>query len=211
MNGHRNISGFRFSFRNPTRLAAGFDFWSSRWHDTIEPVVPPAETITRFAVRLHAENFRIWHLEDRVRRTDLSATERVDLKTAIDRRNQARCEWIENIDCSILEKLSAMRVTPPADAAWHTESPGQVLDRLSVLSLRLYHLKAEVLREDAPAAHRQACAEKLEEALDLRNAVLRGAETYFRELSEGRRTFPVARSLKMYNDPATNPELRNGG
>ena len=148
-------------------------------------------------------NFDLWHEEDVARREDLSLERMRDAKRTIDRCNQARNDAVEQMDAWFLGQL------PPAnpDSPLHSETPGMIIDRLSILSLKVYHMRLEAGRESATAAHRRTCADRCAILAEQ----LRDLEECFQELlavlERGTRRFKLYRQLKMYNDASLNPQL----
>jgi len=175
--------------------------WTAKWHEAPTPplVTPPWEYI----VRNHRMNFDLWHEEDMARRDDLGAERVREAKRTIDRCNQSRNDAIEQLDAWLLSQL------PPAPRAspQHSETPGMIIDRLSILSLKVYHMRIEATRESASEAHRARCREKYaileKQALDLKSCLA----TLLAELGSGTRHFKLYRQLKMYNDATLNPQL----
>ena len=104
-----------------------------------------------------------------------------------------------------------MRASSLAADAWqNSESAGSIVDRLSILSLKIFHMRAEAMRDGATDAHRAACAEKLAR-LELQRADLsRCLDTLLARAAEGRAFWRVYRQFKMYNDAALNPYLYGG-
>ena len=148
-------------------------------------------------------NFDLWHEEDIARRDDLGFERVREAKRAIDRFNQARNDAIESMDAWFAGQL------PPASASapLHSETPGMILDRLSILSLKIHHMRIEANRESAAGEQRRLCGEKcriLEEQLDDLKTCL---DLLLQELQMGRRRFKQYRQFKMYNDLALNPQL----
>ncbi|MDE6807974.1 MAG: DUF4254 domain-containing protein, partial [Prevotella sp.] len=98
-------------------------------------------------------------------------------------------------------------VTPLPDARLNTESPAWAIDRLSILALKIWHMKEQVDREDATAEHRQRCKDKLdvlsEQQVDLSTAI----DQLLEDIEQGRKYMKVYRQMKMYNDASTNPVL----
>ncbi|MBD5347493.1 MAG: DUF4254 domain-containing protein [Bacteroides sp.] len=146
-----------------------------------------------------------WHLEDIIRDPEIDPVGALALKRRIDRSNQVRTDMVEDLD-TYFRSLYA-EVTPGAGATINTESPAWALDRLSILALKIYHMKAEAERGDATGEHRDRCAAKLavleEQRADLTTAI----ETLLDDIAAGRKYMKVYRQMKMYNDPATNPVL----
>jgi hypothetical protein len=96
----------------------------------------------------------------------------------------------------------------PASAAdLHSESPGLIVDRLSILSLKIFHTREEAERADAPEGHRERNSERLA-ILEEQRADLAGClEALWQETLAGTRRFKLYRQLKMYNDPSLNPAI----
>ena len=146
-----------------------------------------------------------WHLEDIIRREDIDPVEALKLKRRIDASNQHRTDVVEYIDSYFLEKFK--EVTPAADASLNTESPAWAIDRLSILALKIYHMQAEVSRSDASQAHRQACQGKLDILLEQRKDLSQAIDSLLEDIAQGHKYMKAYRQMKMYNDPALNPQL----
>ena len=146
-----------------------------------------------------------WHLEDIIRDPNIDPVEALKLKRRIDKSNQDRTDMVEELD-SYFRKLYADVATRP-DATINTESPAWALDRLSILALKIYHMKAEVDRSDATEQHRELCRHKLEILNEQRQDLIEAIQTLLNDIAEGRKYMKVYRQMKMYNDPATNPVL----
>jgi hypothetical protein len=175
--------------------------WTVRWHE--KPTTPEGDLPLAIVGQNHWVNFSLWHEEDVARRDDLGDDHVRRAKRNIDRCNQARNDAIERLDNWFLSQL------PPArpDSLLHSETPGMIVDRLSILNLKVYHMRIEATRESATEEHRRKCAEKcavLEEQLaDLKNCL----EELLAQLQSGARRFKIYRQLKMYNDASLNPQL----
>lgn len=155
----------------------------------------------------HRANYDLWHAEDAARAP--SATDRaiVAAKRLIDSTNQRRNDLTEQIDELLLASLPA---DPARDQSpLHSETPGLIIDRLSILSLKLYHTREEIGRLDAPKGH----AERNRGRLAILQAQREDLSTCLNQLWQavlhGERRFKLYRQLKMYNDPALNPALYN--
>ena len=153
----------------------------------------------------HRCNHLLWDEEDRARRTDVPDASIAANKRAIDRYNQQRNDAIERIDEALLARLAG--VTPAADAWHNSETAGAMIDRLSILSLKIHHMRLQTLREDASAEHVAACREKLARLAMQREDLARCLDTLLARAAEGRAFWRVYRQFKMYNDPALNPYL----
>ncbi|WP_304953922.1 DUF4254 domain-containing protein [uncultured Alistipes sp.] len=146
-----------------------------------------------------------WHLEDIIRNPEIDPAEALAIKRRIDRSNQERTDMVEYIDSWLLEKYKETAVAP--DARLNTETPAWAIDRLSILALKIYHMKQETLRTDVGDAHRAACRAKLE-VLETQQADLSQAiEELLEDIEAGRKYMKTYKQMKMYNDPALNPVL----
>ena len=156
----------------------------------------------------HLTNIRLWHEEDEARRPDVGDEVIAGVKRRIDALNQRRNDLIEAIDESMAAVLERHAVDPDSDCRLHSETPGAIIDRLSILALKIFHMRQETEREDAAVEHRRVCAERLD-VLERQRSDLAGClESLFEEFLAGRATFRRYRQFKMYNDPETNPALR---
>ena len=148
-----------------------------------------------------------WHFEDIIRDPHIDPIEALALKRRIDRSNQDRTDLVEQIDSYFRQKYSDVNVLP--DARINTESPASAIDRLSILALKIYHMKEQAERTDASDEHRQKCQTKLnvllEQQVDLGTAI----DQLLEDIAAGRKYMKVYRQMKMYNDPSTNPVLYN--
>ena len=148
-----------------------------------------------------------WHFEDIIRDPHIDPIEALALKRRIDRSNQDRTDLVEQIDSYFRQKYSDVNVLP--DARINTESPAWAIDRLSILALKIYHMKEQAERTDASDEHRQKCLTKLnvllEQQVDLGTAI----DQLLEDIAAGRKYMKVYRQMKMYNDPSTNPVLYN--
>lgn len=147
-----------------------------------------------------------WHLEDIIRDPEIDPVAALALKRRIDRSNQVRTDMVEQLD-SYLRDVQYADVKPAADAVINTESPAWALDRLSILALKIWHMKEETERKDASEEHLQKCRAKLDVLVEQRADLTEAIDTLLKDIEEGRKYMKVYRQMKMYNDPATNPVL----
>ena len=149
-----------------------------------------------------------WHLEDIIRDPHINPEEALGLKRRIDRSNQDRTDLVEEID-TYFRRLYA-DVKPSSDARLNTESPAWAVDRLSILALKIYHMKEQVERKDAAEDHKARCQSKLNVLLEQQVDLSMAIDQLLEDIKAGRKYMKVYRQMKMYNDPNTNPILYKG-
>ena len=146
-----------------------------------------------------------WHFEDIIRDPQIDPAEALVLKRRIDKSNQDRTDLVEQIDSYFREVYKDVKVLD--DARINTESPAWAVDRLSILALKIYHMKEQVERPEASEEHKAKCQAKLnvllEQQVDLSTAI----DQLLEDIEAGRKYMKVYRQMKMYNDPSTNPVL----
>lgn len=147
-----------------------------------------------------------WHFEDIIRDPQIEPNAALDLKRKIDASNQERTDLVEYIDSYFLQKYAEVKVHP--NATINTESPAWAIDRLSILALKVYHMKEESERTDASPAHRQACQQKLAVLLEQKKDLSTAIDQLLTDISEGKKYMKVYKQMKMYNDEELNPILR---
>ncbi|MDR3726226.1 MAG: DUF4254 domain-containing protein [Terracidiphilus sp.] len=183
------------------------------WHLTpeeegVSAATSPAADAEWLALvaRQHRANFDLWHIEDEARTPGAADTELAEVKRRVDRTNQLRNDLAETLDRALLGWLEPQGL-PNTKANLNSESPGLIIDRLSILSLKIYHTRAEAERTDAPQGHVERNRERLaileEQRADLASCL--GA--LWQETLAGTRRFKLYRQLKMYNDPSLNPAI----
>ena len=148
-----------------------------------------------------------WHFEDIIRDPHIDPVEALSLKRRIDRSNQDRTDLVEQIDSYFRQKYSDVNVLP--DARLNTESPAWAIDRLSILALKIYHMREQAERADATEEHRQKCQAKLNVLLEQQHDLSLAIDQLLDDIQAGRKYMKVYRQMKMYNDPSTNPVLYN--
>ena len=147
-----------------------------------------------------------WHFEDIIRDPHIDPTEALQLKRRIDRSNQDRTDLVEEIDTYFRKQYSEVKPLP--DARLNTESPAWAVDRLSILALKIYHMKEQVERKDAETAHRDKCAEKLSVLLEQQKDLGLAIDQLLEDIEAGRKYMKVYRQMKMYNDPSTKKKKK---
>lgn len=146
-----------------------------------------------------------WHLEDIIRDPQIDAVDALAIKRRIDKSNQDRTDLVEVVDSYFLEKYSSVK--PQADVTINTETPAWALDRLSILSLKIYHMQQEVLRADVSEDHKSQCQTKLNVLLEQRKDLSLAIDQLLADIESGKKIMKVYKQMKMYNDPSLNPIL----
>ena len=147
-----------------------------------------------------------WHLEDIIRDPEIEALEALEIKRRIDKSNQVRTDMVEFIDSYFLDLFKNVEVS--SDAKINTESPAWAYDRLSILALKIYHMKEEAERTDASESHRTSCNQKLSVLLEQRTDLCTAIDELLEDIANGSKYMKVYKQMKMYNDDNLNPVLR---
>ena len=147
-----------------------------------------------------------WHYEDIIRDPNIDPGEALTLKRKIDASNQDRTDLVEYIDSYFLNKYKGVNITEGAGI--NTESPAWAIDRLSILALKIYHMKEEVDRNDATPEHVEACTKKLNVLLEQRKDLSSAIDELLDDIANGKKYMKVYKQMKMYNDDELNPVLR---
>lgn len=146
-----------------------------------------------------------WHLEDLIRDPQIEPVEALALKRRIDRSNQERTDLVETIDSYFYTKYHEVKVAD--NATINTESPAWAVDRLSILALKIYHMREQAERKDASEEHCKVCRQKLAVLLQQQEDLSTAIDQLLADFEAGCKYMRVYKQMKMYNDPATNPVL----
>ena len=183
------------------------DQLTERWHnDSSKDARSAVNEWLQRVVRQHRANFDLWHIEDEARTPGVTDAELADVKRRIDTTNQLRNDLAEDLDRILLEWL-ASRQLPNPEAPLHSESPGLIIDRLSILALKMYHTGQEARREDAPPGHAERNLSRLAILEEQRADLAQCLDALWRDTLASTRRFKLYRQLKMYNDPTLNPAI----
>jgi hypothetical protein len=193
-------------------ITAQFDH-VALWHLEEPPAdIParPGDGLVELVLRQHLRNFLLWHVEDRARRRDVDDGVITACKREIDGLNQQRNDLMEQVDAWLVEVVAAFEAQRdiPADRLrYNTETLGAALDRLSILSLKIFHMREQTERGDAESSHLERCREKLAVLRAQHDDLARSVLELVDEYAAGLKSPKVYFQCKMYNDPALNPEL----
>ena len=179
---------------------------------------PPApQGVWHWVQANHRFNNLLWAEEDLARRTTVGAAEIAANKRAIDGYNQARNDATERVDellligLNLVDEASARsdspRSTVPAGARLNSETAGAMIDRLSIMALKVHAMRQQTERRDVDEAHRASSGVKLERLQQQRSDLGSCLDALLADAAAGRAYFKVYRQFKMYNDPRFNPAL----
>jgi hypothetical protein len=193
-----------------TAIVALHEDCTKRWHmggSTSGTAAAREENEWLDAVeRQHRANYELWHIEDEARTPGATDAELARVKRRVDETNQRRNDLTEELD-RILETWLEGRGLPRATAPLNSESPGLIVDRLSILALKIYHTREEAARGDAPEGHAERNRERLTILEEQRNDLAGCLDALWYETLSGTRRFKMYRQLKRYNDPSLNPAI----
>ena len=173
------------------------------WHAALPKPTEVTSDLRELVVQQHLANFLLWHAEDRARDPNAGDATMAAVKREIDRVNQRRNDLTEAIDDRLLREVGEQN----GSATLSSETPGMMLDRLSILALKNFHTAEEARRLSATEAHRAANRDRLA-VLEGQAGDLAGClDALFAGISAGKRRFKLYRQMKMYNDPELNPAI----
>jgi hypothetical protein len=182
-----------------------------KWHEDTAfegKLATKYKGIYKMVYKLHLLNYKLWHLEDITRRRDIEDKIIAETKRNIDILNQERNDTIEAIDEWLYQMLILHRASAIDDSLpMNSETPGSIMDRMSVLALKIYHMDEQTRRDDVSTQHIYSCQKKLyilqEQAEDLSTCL----EVLLKDIFDGKKKLKIYRQFKMYNDPKLNPQL----
>jgi len=180
--------------------------WTEEWHVAPTPREEPADFIA-LTREQHRRNFDLWHEEDTARAPEVPDALIASVKRRIDKLNQERNDLIEKLDDALQGWVREKGKGSAADAPWNTETPGSVIDRLSILSLKVFHMREQAQRQEVDRAHRERCTDKLRVLEQQRADLTTALQMLVGDLLAGRKQLKLYRQFKMYNDPSLNPAI----
>jgi hypothetical protein len=179
------------------------------WHK--QKIANPYDGFLRLVCEQHRFNYLLWHEEDIARSPNVGDAKIAEVKRAIDRYNQQRNDGIEKLDDELIAMLRGYDVMPLFGATQNTETPGSAIDRLSILSLRIYHMLEQLDRADATQDHRDKVQNRLAIINEQHHDLSSSLQQLIDDIFAGKKLLKVYRQFKMYNDPSLNPYLYAGG
>ena len=146
-----------------------------------------------------------WHLEDLIRVPTINPVEALQIKRRIDKSNQDRTDMVEKMDDYFLDQFK--HVEPKNTAKINSETPAWLLDRMSILLLKIYHMREQTQRIDVSPDHLAKCHTKLAILLEQKTDMQMAFDQLMEDILYGERRMKVYRQMKMYNDASLNPML----
>jgi hypothetical protein len=153
-------------------------------------------------------NCILWHEEDKARAKSLPDSEIANIKRTIDATNQGRADKVEEIDKYILDYLTQLKIKTSKTTPLNSETPGSIIDRLSILSLKIYHMKEQIKRKDCSREHIEKCKGRLKILLEQKKDLSKCFDDLIKDLLKGKKRLKMYYQFKMYNDPSTNPWMK---
>lgn len=179
-------------------------------HDNVDAIIKNPFSASDFESLLYVKNWIDtvqWHLEDIIRKPEINPAEALLIKRRIDKSNQERTGTVEKIDDYFLDQFKSIAVKPLARI--NSETPAWLVDRMSILMLKIFHMKEQTERKDAGAEHISACNIKLQILMEQKQDMATAFDELIEDIGNGDRKFKVYRQMKMYNDASLNPMLYN--
>jgi hypothetical protein len=177
-----------------------------RWHRQAQPD-NHYRGFLQLVCEEHQNNYLLWHEEDIARDPSVSELQIAAVKRNIDGWNQKRNDGIEQLDDALVDRLLARRTVVLPGAPLNTETPGSVIDRLSILALRIYHMEEQAERPDVDESHRSKAVGRLSVLYEQHRDLARALGELVDDIFSGSKRLKVYRQFKMYNDPALNPRI----
>lgn len=174
------------------------------WPENFKLKYQASNTIYEFIEANHFFNTKLWNEEDLARRQKVSDTEIASNKRAIDKFNQARNDYIEKIDDFIISSIPLLNEMLGKQ---NSETLGAMIDRSSILSLKIFHMFLQTERKDVEVAHINTCSQKLIILNKQRHDLGKCFDELLEDCKNGQRHFKQYKQFKMYNDPNLNPQM----
>lgn len=180
--------------------------YTCQWHEDIN-AARPSDKFDALLVDQHKQNFDLWHEEDKAREPGVNDATIAQVKRNIDKLNQTRNDMITQIDELLAD--STFIKNSNDELPWNSETIGSIIDRLSIASLKLFHMQEQVEREDASEEHKANSASKVAQLTVQRQDLCTALQIFYEEVLNGKMQNKLYRQFKMYNDPTLNPKIYN--
>ncbi len=188
------------------RLIEWFTDLTELWHDTA-PIKPnDIESPHGLTQWLHYKNFVIWHLEETVRNEEVSDSKILENERRIDAHNLKRLQAIEQMDIWIDNVLTSAGISPDEQAELNSETPGSIIDRLSILTLKIFHMQSHLEDDEITPEHQNALRVRLHVLEEQRTDVANALDKLMLDLRQAKKRHKVYRQFKIYNDPSFSHE-----
>ena len=188
-----------------TRLVEWFSDLTALCHDAA-PIKPnDIESPKGLTQWIHYKNYIVWHLEEYVRKDEATESEILEAEKTIDMHSLKRLAAIEQIDIWLDNVLKSAGISLGGDAPVNSETPGSIIDRLSIITLKIFHIREHLEADDL--------SQKTRRNLDIRLSVLqeqyadlaRALDILLLDLRQAKKRHKVYRQFKIYNDPSFQP------
>jgi hypothetical protein len=193
-----------------TEICIQQDKFTSSWHSDPENLLTDGSTLMIRVIEQHRFNFDLWHEEDKAREPGADNATIAGVKGRIDSLNQKRNDMVTVID----EYLDDRYFSPldnslnrNSDIPWNSETIGSIIDRLSIASLKNYHMHEQTERPDVDATHIASCTLKFERLVEQQNDLALALQCFIDDIFVGKKQNKLYRQFKMYNDPTLNPKI----
>jgi cell division protein FtsB len=188
-------------------IGSTFNELTDKWHKEKAIEMLPTQDIHVLLERLHFFNFSLWHEEDEARRTDVTDSLIAQVKRNIDKFNQNRNDTIQRIDELLYHLLTASNFNLNGGGL-NSETPGSMVDRNSIMSLKVFHMNEIATDPKEKEDLRVQCAKKVLKLREQQNDLESCVKNLLADIASGQRHFKVYFQFKMYNDPNLNPALK---
>jgi hypothetical protein len=176
------------------------------WHGEPEKYDSLRIDVNPVALELAWRNYLLWHEEDKARRLDVDDSAIATVKRSIDKLNQQRNDLIEKLDEAIFAEITQAPSATTTETI-NSETPGSIVDRISIMSLKVYHMDEDSRRSDIDEDHRQRSLHRLSVLKLQRNDLCTALGELLADYVAGKKTMKLYKQFKMYNDPTLNPEM----
>jgi Protein of unknown function (DUF4254) len=177
-------------------------------HDNVDTPINNPYPAGSFNALLYGKNWIDtvqWHLEDIIRVPTIDPVEALQIKRRIDKSNQERTDMVEKLDDYFLDQFKNVKAQPGTRI--NSETPAWLLDRMSILMLKIFHMKEQTERNDVASEHVKSTNAKLAVLMEQKSDMQSAYDELIEDISNGKRRFKVYRQMKMYNDASLNPML----